>query len=453
MVCFEHRSARLSCTPQALPANPPSAFERIHEILGIHALASFAAMRQNAGIACKRGFYNLLKSRAVAAVVFNACSYDGVEDGRVMRTLLIQRTQGLLACVALKDRASCVCDAKRRFHHRRFVDAFVKLDVFDDGENLYDSMEYRKAFMNYVMRGTSIPEKFKNAAAVTKTGDIGAVISPTVVNRIVEKMETIGMILPLVTKTAFAAGAVVPKSTVKPVATWVAEGGTSDTQKKGVTNIDIKGYKLRCAIAMTLEASVMSLQIFETVFVNNVAEAMVKAQEKSFIDGSGSGQPKGVLKVTVPTGQTIDIPADGKLTYEILTKAEGALPLAKEANAVWNMTKKTFMGFVGMVDGNGQPIARVNYGLDGKPERYLLGRKVVLNEYMVSLGAEVQADTPVAFIMDWSDYMFNTNYQMTVKTYEDNDTEDQVTKAVMICDGKAVDVDSLVVLMLKKAGG
>ena len=70
---------------------------------------------------------------------------------------------------------------------------------------------------------------------------------------------------------------------------------------------------------------------------------------------------------------------------------------------------------------------------------------------MASLGTAIEADTPVAFLFDWSDYMFNTNYQMTVKTYEDNDTEDQVTKAVMVCDGKAVDVDSLVVVMLKNA--
>lgn len=318
-------------------------------------------------------------------------------------------------------------------------------------EDVFDGLEYRKAFMNYVLQGTAIPEKFKNVSAVTKTSDIGAVISPTVINRIVEKMESIGMILPLVTRTSFAAGATVPTSSVKPVATWVAEGGTSDKQKKTTGQIDIKGYKLRCAIAMTLEASVMSLQIFETVFVNNVSEAMVKAQEQSFFTGTGSGQPKGVLKESVPAGQTITIAATADPTYQTLVDAEAALPLAKESGAVWNMTKKTFMKFIGMVDSNKQPIARVNIGLDGKPERMLLGRKVVLNDYMTSLGAAISSDTPVAFLFDWSDYIFNTNYQMTVKTYEDNDTEDQVTKAVMICDGKAVDLDSLVVINKKSA--
>lgn len=319
----------------------------------------------------------------------------------------------------------------------------------ENAEDMYDSVEYRKAFMNYVLKGTAIPEKFRNVSATTKTTDVGSVISPTIVNRIVEKMESMGMILPLVTKTSYAAGATVPTSSVKPEATWVAEGGTSDKQKKATGQIDIKGYKLRCAISMTLETSVMSLQIFETVFVNSVSEAMVKAQEKAFIFGTGSGQPKGVLTETAKSGCNIDIAANSDPTYQTLVEAEAALPLAYENGAVWNMTKKTFMKFVGMVDTNKQPIARVNYGIDGKPERTLLGRRVVLNDYMTSLGATINKDTVVAFLFDWSDYMFNTNYNMVVKSYEDNDTEDQITKAVMICDGKVIDKNSLVTVTKK----
>ena len=39
-------------------------------------------------------------------------------------------------------------------------------------------------------------------------------------------------------------------------------------------------------------------------------------------------------------------------------------PLAYDP-AVWCMTKKTFMKFIGMTD-SGQPIARVNYGINGR---------------------------------------------------------------------------------------
>lgn len=321
----------------------------------------------------------------------------------------------------------------------------------EGNDNIYDSLEYRTAFMNYVLSGEPIPKKFRNEAGPTKTSDIGSVISPTVVNRIVEKMESFGMILPLVTRTTYAAGAVIPTSSVKPVATWVAEGGTSGKQKKTTGQIDIKGYKLRCAISMTLESSVMSLSIFETVFVNNVSEAMTKAIEQAIIDGDGSGKPKGVLEETAPEGQNVEIAAAEEPTYQTLIEAEAALPLAYENGAVWNMTKKTFMKFEGMTDTDGQPIARVNYGLNGAPERTLLGRRVVLNDYMTSLGAALEADTVVAFLFNWSDYMFNTNYGMTVKTYEDNDTEDQITKAVMICDGKVIDSNSLVTVTKKQS--
>ncbi len=317
--------------------------------------------------------------------------------------------------------------------------------------DMYDTVEYRTAFMNLMVNGTPLPDKFKNAAGPTKTTDTAAVISPIVVNRIVEKMQLLGNILPLVTHTAFPAGVTVPTSSVKAVATWVAEGGTSDKQKLTLSQIDIKGYKLRCAVSMTLEAATMTLDVFETFFVDSVSKAMVWAQEEAFFNGTGSGQPKGVLKEAAPDGQNIDIAAAKEPTYQTLVDAEGALPAAYEANAVWNMTKKTFMKFMGMVDADGQPIARINYGLGGAPERYLLGRRVVINEHMTSLGATLSAPTVVAFLFDWGDYMFNTNYAMRVKQYEDDDTEDQIAKAVMIADGKAINLQSLVTITKKNA--
>ena len=317
--------------------------------------------------------------------------------------------------------------------------------------DMYDTVEYRKAFMNLMVNGTPLPEKFRNEAGPTKTTDTSAVIAPTVVRRIVEKMQVMGNIMNLVTHTAFPAGVTVPTSSIKAVATWVAEGETSEKQKLKTGQIDIKGFKLRCAVSMTLETSVMTLDVFEEFFIESVSKAMVWAQEEAFFNGTGSGQPKGVLKETAPEGQNVEIEAAAELDYKILVDAEGALPASYEVNAVWNMTKKTFMKFMGMTDADGQPIARVNYGIGGKPERYLLGRRVEINEHMISLGATLSGDTVVAFIFDWTDYMYNTNYAMRVKTYEDNDTEDQVAKAIIIADGKAIALDSLVTVTKKNA--
>lgn len=269
--------------------------------------------------------------------------------------------------------------------------------------------------------------------------------------RIVEKLESTGMILPLVTHTAYQGGLSIPTSAVKPVATWVAEGAGSDKQKKTTGSITFTYFKLRCAISMSLEVSVVSLGFFETAFIANVVEAMTKALEQAIISGNGTTQPKGILTETVVTGQNVDVAAAGKLTYSTLIDAESALPMAYENGAIWFMTKKTFMGFIGMVDDTKQPIARVNYGIGGSPERTLLGRRVILNDYMTSYADTVADDTVVAFLFRPEDYVLNTNYAVTIKRYEDNDTDDQVTKAVMLVDGKVVDKNSLVTITKKAA--
>ncbi|MDU4479356.1 phage major capsid protein [Clostridium sp.] len=327
------------------------------------------------------------------------------------------------------------------------------MDTFgvDNNEDFSSSLDYRKAFMNYVTKGTAIPGEFKNAAGPTKTTDVGEMIPETVLSKIIEKMEATGMILPLVTRTSYKGGLTIPTSTVKPTATWVAEGATSEKQKKTTGSITFAYHKLRCAISNSLEVDTMALPVFETTFINNVVEAMTKALELSIIKGTGSGQPKGILTETVAEGQNIDVAAGSKLEYQTLINAEAALPLAYENGAVWFMTKKTFMAFVGMVDTNGQPIARVNYGINGQADRSLLGRRVVLNDYMDSYADTVDSDKIVAFLFNPSDYVLNTNLNMTIKRYEDNDTDDLVTKALMLADGKVVDKNSLVTITKKNA--
>ena len=115
------------------------------------------------------------------------------------------------------------------------------------------------------------------------------------------------------------------------------------------------------------------------------------------------------------------------------------------------MSKKPFMSFVGITDANGQPIARMNYGISGKPERFLLGREVVITEDIANYAATVTADTKFAAIFSLPDYVLNTIYDLGIKRKEDWDTEDQRTKAVMSVDGKVVDKGSLVVLVKKSA--
>lgn len=321
-------------------------------------------------------------------------------------------------------------------------------------DNLYASLEYRNAFMRNVLNGEPIPGKLLNTDANTKTTDVGHVIPAPVMEKIIEKMEAAGMILPLVTRTSYKGGLAIPTSSVKPTATWVAEGAGSTKQNKTTGSVTFNYYKLRCAVSVSLEVDTVTLAIFETTLINNVVEAMTKALEQAIISGTGGNdyQPTGILAETPADGQKIEITKAGKVTYDKLVAAEAALPLAYENGAVWFMTKYTFMNcFVGMVDAEGQPIARVTYGIAGKPERTLLGRTVILNDYMDNYAAAPTDATTFAFLFNPKDYVLNTNLQMTIKKYEDNDTDDQITKAIMLVDGKVVDKNSLVTLVKKSS--
>ena len=156
-----------------------------------------------------------------------------------------------------------------------------------DNDDKYGSMEYRKAFMKYVCRGEALPKEYR-ADAVSKSTDVGAVIPTTVLNQIVEKLESTGMILALVTRTAYKGGVSIPVSTVKPTATWVNEGAGSDKQKKNIAKdgmITFAYHKLRCAVAVSLEVDTMAISAFETLLI-------------TLINQSNSGNLTSVLKCT-----------------------------------------------------------------------------------------------------------------------------------------------------------
>lgn len=329
------------------------------------------------------------------------------------------------------------------------------------------SLEVRNAFKNFIANGNR--EELRSAAGnSTADSNASTVIPENLLNQIMEKLESVGTIYNLVTKTAYPVGQTIPREATKPVATWVGRNtttlasstsgeGNGSTPVKGVnldTAISFTHFKLRCEVAMTEEVAQMSLSAFEALFVKNVSLAMLRAIEFAIVDGDGHGMPTGILANTAPSGQAIEVAAADGLDYELLCDAEAAVPAEKEGGAKWCMTKKTFMKFIGMVDDAGQPIARVNYGINGKPERTLLGREVVL--YVPQTGStlgnyadSVNADTLFAFIFDFADYALNNNYDLGIQHKIDWDNEDHRTKAVAAYDGKAVDITSLVTLTKK----
>lgn len=330
----------------------------------------------------------------------------------------------------------------------------VGTQTVDDGNgDIYASLEYRKAFQRAVALGQGV-EVREDAVTMTTTTGVSTVIPTNLANYIMEKFEQLGVIYNLVTKTSYPVGLTIPTDGAKPTATWVNEGAGSDAQKKELgAVITFSHHKLRCELHFTEEVNTMTLPMFEALFVKQVSEAMLRAIEASIVDGAGTASPKGILKETPAT--VINVDATAGLTYKLLCDVEAAIPVQYEATEKWVMTKQTFMAFMAMTDSNGQPIARVNYGISGKAERTLLGRDVVLyipqtGSTLGSYADTVTADTTFAFLCDFSEYMLNTNYDLGVQRSVDWENENHRIKAVMAMDGKMLRADSLITLVKKK---
>ncbi|MEZ7173591.1 phage major capsid protein [Sporosarcina sp. OR05] len=316
----------------------------------------------------------------------------------------------------------------------------------------YDTAEYRSAFMDYVTKGTKSDQLEFRADATTGVGDVGAVIPTTILNKIVEKLKDFGMIYSRVTKTGVQGGVQIPVSNAKPKATWVAAGTMSDKQKKTLTGtISFTYHKLQCRVAVELVAGTVAMPVFEQTITQNIYEAMIVAIEEAIISGTGTGQPLGITKdTTIPASQIVEVSPEELGKYDTWTMLFGKVPRAYRGGNVLIMADPDWTKYIeGMVDANGQPVARVTYGLDGTTQEKLIGKDVLpVEDYLPSIDDAVAGEV-IGIICKLSDYMFNANMQLTFKRYYNEETDEWVSKSTLIADGKLADPNGVVLIKKK----
>lgn len=316
--------------------------------------------------------------------------------------------------------------------------------------------EYRQAFMKNVLAGTAIPDDVipqeERASVTTMTSDIGVLIPKTVLNKIIEKLRFYGNIFSRVTITNIKGGVSIPTSSAKPTASWIAEGKVADKQKKEVKGSVIFAFhKLQCRVAVSLEAETTSLSIFESTLIDNVSEAMIVAIEEAIIKGTGTGQPLGIINDTrIGESQKIEVKAKDMTSWTAWSKIFAKVPLKKRSGVTVILNSETYEGdILGMTDANGQPVARVTYGIDGAESYRFKGKDVVqVEDYLPSYDSANDGDV-FGIIVNLKDYMFNSNLQTTIKRYFDEDTDEYITKATALADGKLADAQG--VILLKKS--
>ena len=320
----------------------------------------------------------------------------------------------------------------------------------------YATEEYRKAFMEFCCRGREIPAKYR-ANATTTTTDASAVIPTTILNEMVVQLKTYGKLYNRIRKLNVQGGLQIPIPSLKPTAKWIsADTGTSQSDKQKLqanTSVTFSYYGLECKLSQTLLTNVVSLEMFQEMFVTLAVEAVAKAWDIAIISGSGNGEPLGITKDSrVPTGQIVTLsPTDVGKWGEWKKKVFAKIPPAYR-NGSFIMAQGTFDGYIdGMTDSTGQPIARVNYGIDGE-EKYRFGGKDVLTvesdiikDWDSATGHASTGDVVTVFV-NLKDYAENSNMEARTVKWVDNDTNEVNSKIILISDGKLIDPNGVVIV-------
>lgn len=326
----------------------------------------------------------------------------------------------------------------------------VKHDIhFNDPDDYFDTPEYTRAFYDYVTRGVKTPgiiqpgmkPSYVRADAFTTVAtDVPNFVPTTLMNEIIEKEELYGSLWPMLSKINVQGGVEYNVADFDATASWVTETTPSEDQKlTDGDRISFSYYMLEVKLAQSILASVTTLSAFQSKFSEVAAKAMVKALEQGYVNGTGSGQMTGILVDSrIPAENKITLTADdisGWAPWHAKFKAKLKPPYN---DGILMMNQATFDTYIdGMVDTNGQPVARVNYGINGEEEYRFMGKRVMIvpDDILPDFDSATKGKAFAIFTKP-SDYLVNSNMGMRSVRWVDEDNNIIKNKMQTIVDGK-----------------
>lgn len=309
----------------------------------------------------------------------------------------------------------------------------------------FATAEYAEAFMNFACRHVPMPAQFRNAAANTTSGDVGAAIPTTMLREIVRKLKERGVIFQQLRHMNITGGVTIPVVDLNPVATWVGETASEDKALSAKDGIQFSYYGLECKISQSILASIVTIEEFQDLFVELAVEAIMAAVEKGVFAGTGNNQMLGVCNDPRVKNVVTMSPAEMGSYKGWKTKVCAKIKKRYQRGKFYT-AQGTFEGYMdGMTDEIGQPVGRTNY--DGETKYRFCGKDVeTVEDDVITPYDDAAVGDVIAVYMNMKDYVFNSNMQMTVVHWIDHDNNKKKTKVMLICDGKIADPNGVVIV-------
>ena len=323
-----------------------------------------------------------------------------------------------------------------------------------ENEDVLDSMEYRQAFATYVRTGVWKFEQRDASAGMILTTDIGKVIPNTIMKELIKELKSYGTLYSRVRKLNVAGGVEFPIEDLIPTVTWITETTPSNNQSAPELKQSVAfGYHIAEArIAQSLLSAVVSLDILESEIAKLLAEAFVKEFDRMIVNGSGSGQPTGILNDTrVKEANKVSIDATKAVAWANWRKLLFAkIPLAYRGGGVLLMTVDTWESLIcTLADKNDRPLYSETYDVSTGETIYRFnGKEVILVESDLGLAdfSTAEAGNPYMIYLKPEVYAINSNLQIGFKRYFNEDTNKWVNKGLCILDGKLLDTHGVFIV-------
>lgn len=334
-----------------------------------------------------------------------------------------------------------------------------------DNECVLESAEYRRAFMNFVQRGTPIPAElgarvaeYRSAHPVQyragdtiDTGDTGAAIPLTIMREIINTVrKKYGNLYDKVTKLSVQGGVEFPIGELQADFEWITESTVSPEKEIGkLGTISFKYNTAEIRIAQTFLSSILTMEAFESKITEVIALAYRKAMDTGIVKGTGNGQMLGILndiRVTGQVGHTIAMTAAEINNWTAWRKKFFAkLPLGYRAGEFIFSMATVDAYLETMADSNNNPIFKqatgleVNDGDAADPNGRFFGRRISIVEPDIITDFDSASSNDVIGIY-WqpSEYAINENFGFMMRRYYDENRNKWINKALTVVDGKVL---------------
>lgn len=304
-------------------------------------------------------------------------------------------------------------------------------------KNIYETEEYRSAFLKR-LQGRKLNEE-EERAMTTATTSAGAAIPTTTLNRIEEMLRQTSALYNMVDVLNIPGYLAIPVEDTVNDASWIAEGESSTDVNDKLNSVNFAAYKLIRTISITAEVSKMTVSAFENWIVKKLTDRMSMAIENAILNGTGNGQPKGILQEDI---KKIESNEAGKFSYEDICKIMASLKAGYKRGSAFVVNTETLWNDIATI--------RIGDNLVFVPDATgefagrIFGKPVIEDEFIEE--GNILYGLFNKYTINW-----NENINVTSDDSAEFRSGNRVYRGMALVDGKTVNKEAFV-LMSKKAG-